>query len=105
MITNVETTDTIMIQVFPDNQRDFVNPTLSTGESIVMQTYGVDSKVSIFSITGTLIRQWEYTGNALHEEIWNLEDEYGNRIAAGMYYIVFKNENIQSSVIPFIIMY
>ena len=105
MITNVEITDTIMIQVFPDNQRDFVNPTLSTGESIVMQTYGVDSKMSIFSMTGTLIRQWEYTGNALHEEIWNLEDEYGNRIAAGMYYIVFKNENIQSSVIPVIIMY
>ena len=100
-----EVYDTLYTVVFPDNQRDFVNPTLSTGESIVMQTYGVDSKVSIFSMTGTLIRQWEYKGNALHEEIWNLEDENGNRIAAGMYYIVFKNENIQSSVIPVIIMY
>ena len=97
--------DTVKVTVIQGSNTDFVMPTISNGESILLKTYTPKGAVYIYSLTGTKVRHWEYTGENFYEVRWILDDDKGNRVAPGMYYVVFRKETNEQKVIPVMILY
>ena len=97
--------DTVKVTVIHGSNTDFVMPTISNGESILLKTYTPKGAVYIYSLTGTKVRHWEFTSENFYEVRWILDDDKGNRVAPGMYYVVFRKETNEQKVIPVMILY
>jgi hypothetical protein len=56
-------------------------------------------KVRIFNIQGKLVRDLsnEYKNNGLHTLQWNAENNYGDKVSSGVYFVILETENIMTS--------
>lgn len=91
--------------VFKDENRDIVSPTFSSGQNIQIQSYTGIENVVVYSLDGAIIRHWQYIPEGMYRINWELDDDKGNRVAPGMYYVVFRKEAMQQTVFPVMILW
>lgn len=54
-------------------------------EGIRFKNIPGESKIVIFNLNGTVLRQIDHQAPEGHEAVWDLRDKYGHRVASGVY--------------------
>lgn len=79
----------IQLSVYPNPSSKLITISFTVGS----RQYGVGS-ITIFDITGRLVKQWSYpTMQLSNHVVWDGTDDTGNDVPAGVYFVQMKTNN------------